>query len=370
VPNTTTNIIPQLLAQGLLAMRQNAILPRLVNRAYDDKAGEIGSSIDVPLPSAITAQAVSPGATPPSTADIAPSKVTLSLDKWYEAPFYLTDKEMLEVMRGTIPMQASEAIKSLTNQVESDIFTSFKTNVYGYAGTAGTTPFATDLAAWTAARTVMSKQLAPMGEKRVVLGPDAVGNALLLRAFQDNGFGGGAEALAAGQFARKLGAAWFEDQNVPTHNSNEASGWLVNQVGHAVGNTTVTIDTGTGNPTAGDIFTVAGDTQTYVVKSYAANVITYGPAAKTAFADNAALTFKADHVLNIAFHPECIALATRPFAGMDPMGIGRYLSAVDPVSGLALRLEVTREHKRTRFAYDILYGVGCPRPEFGVRIAG
>ena len=119
--NTWTQVIPKLLAQGLLALREQVVMPRVVNRSYDEMAGEQGSTIDVPIPSAITASAVSPAITPPANSDSAPTKVSIALDQWYEAPFYLTDKERLEVMDGTIPMQASEAIKALANNVQSYI---------------------------------------------------------------------------------------------------------------------------------------------------------------------------------------------------------------------------------------------------------
>ena len=39
------------------------------------------------------------------------------------------------------------------------------------------------------------------------------------------------------------------------------SGWLVNQSDHAISDTTVTIDTGTGTPLPGDTFTLGASTQ-------------------------------------------------------------------------------------------------------------
>src|SRR4051812_29804250 len=97
-------------------------MPLLVNRQYEAIAGQKGSSIDVPIPSAIAAQAVTPNNTAPSTADIAPTSVNIPLDQWYEAPFYLTDKDMLVASNGLIPMQASEAIKAIANNIDTYLF--------------------------------------------------------------------------------------------------------------------------------------------------------------------------------------------------------------------------------------------------------
>lgn len=376
--NTTTNIIPQLLAQGLLSLREMAVMPRFVNRAYETLAGEKGSTIDVPIASAITAAAVTPSYVKPDDAGVSPTKVSLSLDKWYEAPFFLTDKEMLEVMNGTIPLQAQEAVKALANQVDNDILALYK-SIYGYVGTAGTTPFATDLTEFLDARKTLNNQLAPLGDRFVVLDPDAEANALGLRAFQDASFRGDAAGINDGIIGRKLGSTWFVDQNVPTHTAGTASGATLDNTDMVAGVKTGTLaSAGTGTILVGDIITFAADTtgQTYTVTSGDADVsnggtISWEPGLKMSWTTNAtAITVKGNHVANMAFHRDAFALATRPFAGADPMGLGQFSSAVDPVSGLTLRLEVSREYKRTRFSYDILYGVGCVRRELACRIAG
>lgn len=371
--NDLSPLIPKLLAQGLLALRQQAIMPRLVNRGYEAQAGDIGSAITIPVSSGIAAQAVTPAAVPPSTSDMALTSVTLTLDKWYEAPFYLTDKDCLEVDRGVIPMQASEAVKSLANQADADIFGLAK-DVYGYVGTPGTTPLATDASTYLSARKTLTNQLAPMSPRYMVMNADMEANALGLRAFQDASFTGNIDGIINGQINNKLGASWLVDQNIPSFTTGAAASYLVNNAALAAGVKTTPIDGGTGAFVAGDILTFAGNTQTYVVVSSvggaSATSITFEPALTGAIADNAAITKAASHAENLLFHRDAFAFASRPFSGSDPMNLGQFMSMVDPVSGLTLRLEVSREHKRTRWSFDILYGVKTVRREFAVRIAG
>lgn len=374
--NTLTAVIPKLLAQGLQALREVAIMPQLVNRAYETQAGNKGSTIDVPIPSAVAAQDVSPAATPPSTADAAPTSVPIALDRWKEAPFYLTDKELLEVDAGVIPMQASEAIKALANTVNADILSLYK-DIYGYEGTAGTTPFATDTSAATLVRRTLNKQLAPMGDRRFVLDPDAEANALNLRGFQDNAWRGDDAGIVEGQIGRKFGFDWYMHQLIPTHTAGTASGATTNATGYAAGLETVTLaSAGTGTFVVGDVITFAGHTQTYVITAGDADVsnggtISFKPGLAVALAASAvAITRKAGGVQNLAFHRDAFAFATRPLEGAAE-GLGSIIqSVVDPLSGLSLRLEVSREHKRTRYSYDILYGRATVRRELACRLAG
>lgn len=309
--NDLSKVVDKLLAQGLLALRGTCVMPRLVNSDYSNLAAQQGASIDVPIPSAIKAQAVTPGATSQDTGDISPVSATIKLDRWMEAPFYLTDKDLMEANRGVIPMQASEAVKAIANDVNATLL-GLGRKFYGIVGTPGTTPFSTVVDA-TNARKVLNRQLAPVNDRRIVLDPDAEAAALGLSGFADVSKSGDARPIIDGTIGRKYGFDWAMDQQVPT---------------------------------------------------FEASVMTEG--ALTVNGANEA----GAQVVSLAFHRDAIAFATRPL--MDSAnGLGNLTqSAVDPVSGLSLRLEVSREHKRTRFSYDILYGADVVRRELGCRIAG
>lgn len=389
MPNTLTALIDKLLAQGLMALRQNTILPTLINHDYEAMAGEKGSTVEVPIPAPVPVQDVTPGATPPATGDIAPSVIVLPMDKWKEAPFYLTDKELLEVQSGVLPMHASEAIKSLINQVEADVFANYK-EVYGFAGAAGTTPFATDVSAWSGAagaRTVLNKQLCPMGDRRVLLNPDAEANAISLQPFQNMQWRGDDKGIIEGQIGRKLGADWYMDQNIPTHTSTALSGGAATVNGaHAVnagstdngrtGTVSIAKATATSPLVKGDIISFAGDAQTYTVMADVTltvgnTTVSISPALKVAKAGGEAMTLRATHVVNLAFHQGAFAFANRPLAAGVDANLGSIISSMsDSISKLSLRLEVRREHKRTRYSYDMLYGSKLIRPELACRIAG
>jgi hypothetical protein len=374
--NTLTNVIPQLLAQGLLTLRQMAIMPRFVNRGWEAAAGEKGSTIDVPIPSAIAAQAVTHANIAPDDTGVSPTKTTIALDQWWEAPFFMSDKDMLEAMNGTIPLQAQEAIKALANKVDGDILALYK-QVYGYSGLAGAPPFSSDLQEFLEASRVLDEQLAPTDPRFCVINPRAKANVLGLRALQDASFRGTTAGLQKGDIGELLGAFWAMDQNTPRHVAGTALGATTNNAGYAVGVKTVTLaSAGTGTVLVGDVITFAGHDQTYTITAGDGDVsgggtLSFEPGLAAVIpGSNTAITLKGSHRVNLAFHRDAFAFASRPFAGADPLGLGNFQSAVDPVSGLALRLEVSRLHKRTRFSYDILYGVKCVRPELAARIAG
>ena len=263
--NDLSKVVDKLLAQGLLALRGTCVMPRLVNSDYSNLAAQQGASIDVPIPSAIKAQAVTPGATSQDTGDISPVSATIKLDRWMEAPFYLTDKDLMEANRGVIPMQASEAVKAIANDVNATLL-GLGRKFYGMVGTPGTTPFSTVVDA-TNARKVLNRQLAPVNDRRIVLDPDAEAAALGLSGFADVSKSGDARPIIDGTIGRKYGFDWAMDQQVPTFEASVMTeGALTVNGANEAGAQVVSLAkaTNAAGLKEGDILTIAGDAQTYV----------------------------------------------------------------------------------------------------------
>lgn len=383
--NTITNVLPKILAQGLKALRQNAVMPQLVNRTYGDEAQQKGNVINIPIPSAIAARDVTPAVTYAANVDVSPTVATVTLDQWKEAPFQLSDSDVQAVMTGTVPMQVTEAIKSLANVIDAYCLAKH-TGIFNAAGTAGTTPFNGSLNMATTARKLLNLSLAPLDNRRAVIDPSAEANLLLnqeVLQFQMRGDTGG---IINGSIGTKLGMDWYMDQNVTTYTPGTgwASGFIASTVAGVIGQTTLNVinATASGQVKIGDIFTIVGDTsngggaQQYVVtitttvSGTVQSVITFYPPIKATIATGATLVVvSVVYTAHLAFHRDAFAWASRPLAGIS--GLGHEFQAVaDPISGVSLRLEVSRQYKQTTFSFDVLYGGALIRPELACKIMG
>ena len=372
-----------------MVLRENCVTPRLVNNYSSMIAGEQGSTIDVPIPSSIAAVDVVPGATAPDAGALLPKSVPVALTNWKEVAFDLTDQELSQVMNGYVPRQAEAAIASIITAIDQSILANY-VSFFGHHGTAGTTPFGATpgVSDATGIRKVLEKQLAPKAPRHVMLDPDAEAAALGLQHFADMNFSGSSAAIADGLLNTKLGMQWWMNQNMPKHvrNAVGAGAMTVNGVNAvAAFNATQSLSIAKAagaswSAKKGDLITIAHGgtvgTRQYVILAdvsvvHTANTtVTIYPALAAATAGGEVITSIDTHQVNLAFHQDAIAFASRPLLAV-PDGLGSLsLSQADPISGIALRVEVVRQHKRTRWSYDCLWGTACPRPELGARLLG
>lgn len=383
--NTMTAATTTILAMALRTLRGFCTLPRLINTDYGRDAQQIGNTVQVPIHSRITPNAVSPSNTAPDDTGVTPTSASIALSNWYESPFFLSDKDLADAGRGFAPGQVVEAARGIAEQINESIFDKYL-RVYGYTGTAATTPFGTadDISDATNLRKLLNSQVAPMAPRSAVLDVDAAANALGQRAFSDASWRGDDDGIVEGMIGRKLGFNWYEDQQVPTHTAGTITTGLVAKASTAqpIGDKTIVCTTAASTGACalkeGDIISFNGHDQTYVVTADATEAsastdvtVNIEPGLVVALAGSEAVTVRASHVVNLGFHRDAFALAMRPLDTPESFTGGNIIqSMVDPVSGLTLRLEVERQHKRTRWAIDALWGVELVRPELAARLAG
>ncbi|MGE0294944.1 MAG: P22 phage major capsid protein family protein [Hyphomonadaceae bacterium] len=381
--NTFTALIPKIIAQGLMTLRETCLMPQLVWTDFKDEVRKVGDTIDFPLPSPQAATDVEPGPTPPTNVDKTIETVPLKLDKWKKTFFHLTDKELGEIesnkFRG---MQVQEAARALANKINADILAEYK-GIYGYVGTAGTTPFATTTAAATDARKVLARQLCPKPMRKGILNADAEANALSLAAFQDVDKAGTDLTKREGEIGRKFGIDWFMEDAVPTHTAGTITTGLIAKAATAVAAglktflATTAASTGACALVVGDVIAIAGHTTTYVLTAAATQAsaasdvaLAFEPGLEKPLVGSEAITVKASHVANLVFHPQAFGFANRKIDGEAFKGGNAFGQIVDPVSGIALALEVERQHFQTTWYFSVLYGCKLLRRELGCRIAG
>jgi len=379
--NKLQDAVPRILAQGLKVLREECVLAMQVNRDFDKDAAKKGDTVNVPVSLAMgEAEDVTPSSNPSGNTDVEIKTIPIVLDKWKFKKFTLTDKELSQVMEGVQVMAIEQAARSLANRIEYDLFNLYK-EVWGWAGQSGQTPFQRDggspsdpwrnLNAASDARRVLNLQLAPQRNRHMVLDVNAEANATSLPEFLSALNSGSDRTIREGDIGRKLGFDWHMSQVVVDHVSTVA-GTITTSGSSNLKNKTVLSVTGcTVAPSPGDIFRIAGDDLTYVCRENCTlTTWNIGPELRRDIPAASAITIvPTSGPQNLAFHRDAFALAVRPLMDTEPVG-NIIESYVDDVSGIPLRLEISRENKQTAYCFDILYGAKAVRAEFGCRIGG
>ena len=378
--NTISAILPVILAQGASALRQNALMAQLINRDLQTIAQRKGNVVNVPIPSAIAARAVTPAVAFAANVDSSPTSFPVTLDQWYEAPIQLSDSDEANIDPMLfITMQATEAIKSLGNNVDSYILGKH-TGFFAYCGTMGTTPFNGSLTVAASAKKLLSINLAPINDRRFVIDPSAEANLLVNQEVLQTQMRGDTGGIIAGTIGTKLGFDFYMNQNVTTFTPGTGwvTGFALSTVSAAAGDTTLNLINASASGTilVGDLFSIGGGSSQYAVTKTATSsatvavLISFYPPLRAAASVAVAITVVATaYTVNLAFHRDAWAFASRPLSGVFQSG-NVFQAPTDPISGIALRLELSRQYKQETLSYDVLYGANVIRPQLGCKVFG
>ena len=388
------NIIDSVLFDRLYAMAFQAFRQKLsvvncctrYDSMYDMTRGyEKGNSVVIPIPALFgdaTVEDIVPGPTPPAGTDINPRFAQVNLDFYKKVSYHFTDQELAFLQSGTMSNQMSASIDALAGTIARTIWANH-VNAYQTVGSSGIPLLTSDTGVIQDARAILSSQGVPDNDRHLLLGPFTHANAIGLPVFQQYLQYGSREALLNADIPRALGFDWYEDNYLPafvggTLDNGAGKTALVNDPAVAVGQNTIVLDDTilTGTLLVGDIFTVAGDSQQYVVTADATAgavnpneiEITFSPSVKVAWADDSLVTFLPDYQLGGAvMHRQAIAFASRRTDDVYAGG-SMITNMFDSHSGLALCLEITRQYKRTNVEFSCLWGSTMARPEAFVKM--
>jgi len=264
--------------------------------------------------------------------------------------------------------QIKQAMRTLCNEIESDLATTAYQNASRAFGTAGTTPFGSNFNEVAEVRQILADNGMPTndGQTSLVLNTLAGTNLRQLAQLQKANEAGGVDLLRQGVLLDLQGLGIRESAQVKAHTKGTGSGYLVNDASSAIGDSVIAADTGSGTILAGDVITINGDTNKYVVNSaLAGGSFTLGtPGLLAAAANDAAITVGNSYTANVAFHRSAMELAMR--APAVPAGGDSADDAMlvqDPHSGLVFEIRVYRGYRKTMIEVAAAWGYKAWKPD-------
>ncbi len=384
--NQLDAIIPKILARGMLSFRETSFMPRIVNANLSAESAQKGDSIDVMIPGDITVEDVVPGIVPPDVPSTTANVKTISLDRWKKVSFYLSDKDMMQIDADQhfIPFQMQEAVAALAGEVNKSFFelSGFAGNFIGRPGNTLFSAAAADanedygnINPALLARKILTQNKAPKSGRYAVIGYEEEANAIALPQFADAEKSGDSGVRLDGEIGRKYGINWFSSDNIQTLSSTLSDQFTPDK-SYSKGDMTLALNGVQTDfkPGAiivdedGNIITTIGKLSAKLGYDY--NQYDLATPIRRDITPASALEVMIGYNDNFAFHRDAFAFAMRPLAAAtENIGLGnRILAVTDPETGLSMRLEISRQYKRTLWEFDILWGVQMVRPELAVRL--
>lgn len=376
--NTLTNLVPDLYeALDVVSRELVGFIPAVTLDSGAERAA-LNQSVRVPISPAAAAGNVTPGQLPPDDGDQSIGNTPITISKARVVPFRWTGEEQRGIntgpgYRNLRRDQIAQAIRTLVNEMEVDMG-SLLTNASRAYGTAGATPFATDLSDTAQLRKILSDNGAPLSDLQLVIDTSAGAKLRSLAQLTKANEAGTTELRAQGTLLELHGFMVRESAGVAMHTAGTGASYKVNHNnGYAAGATTIAMDTGTGTILAGDVVSIAADASKYVVGSALASgsLAINAPGLRATWADNADVTVAASYTANMAFSRNAMVLVTRPPAlPEEGDSADDRMLITDPRSGMTFEFAMYRQYRRVRYEVSLAWGYANIKPEHTALLLG
>jgi len=380
---TLTSLIPTIQqAMDVVSREQVGFIPA-VSRDSSAERAAVGQTVVSPVVGAMAAEDLAAAAYAPDTPAQTVGNVQMTISKARSVPFGITGEETTGLRNagtlGSINQQRIEqAMRTLTNEIEADL-SALHVHASRAYGTATGTPFntAADFSDFAQPLAILDTNGAPLSDRQMVLGSTSIAR---IRGKQSGLFevnrAGNDDMLRRGVLADVEGFGIHQSQAVKTLvTAGTMASATTTASAQTVGQTVIPLANavGTGVCVAGDIITLAGDTNQYVVESVSfaganpatGDTITLAePGLRVAQTSSAkAITVVAATTRNMFFHRSAIQLATRAPAMPDGGDSADDVMLVtDPVSGLTYEFAVYKQKRQVRYEINLAWGVRMIAP--------
>jgi len=371
--NTLTNLIPTLYqAVDIVSREMTGFIPSVAVNASAASAAK-DESILIPVTPSATTYDITPGSTPADNGDQTISNVEMKITKSKMAPVRWNGEEQLGMnnagtYNAVLAQQIAQAMRALVNAVETDL-AGLYVSASRATGTAGTTPFASNLSDAANVRKILADNGAPLTDLQLVIDTAAGAKLRSLTNLTHAGENNSDATLRRGTLLSLMGFNVRESAQIKSHTVGSVTGTLtVNKAGgYAVGDTSIAYDTATAVALkAGDVLTFGSGTDKYLVSTdnTATPLVLNKPGLRATVADNATAAVGSAYTANMAFDRNAIQLICRapamPAGGDSCEGVELV---TDPVSGITFQVALYREYRRVKFEVGLAWGVKLIKPE-------
>lgn len=318
-----------------------------------------------------------PAMTIPPADDQTVTNATLSLDQVANVRIPFTGENVRHLDNGAgaeavrVAMFA-QAFRKITNTVESYLCGVIAKGASRATGTAGTTPFASTHGIINDARKILLDNGCPVsdGSNSIVFDSSAGANFRNLSNLFKANEAGSADLLRKGELTSLSGFSLKETAGAYGATAGTGASYLLNGA-LAVGDTTVTVDTGSGTILAGDIVTIGAHKYVALTALASGTFTISSPGIRAAAADNLAITVNATSTRNLAFNRSAAELVIRapaqPYGGDAAVD---QMIVADPVSGLNFNVSLYKGYGMQMFDITSFYTGKVWKSDFAAVILG
>lgn len=382
---TLTDLIPDLYAAlDVVSREQVGFIPAVTLNATDGRAA-VNEAVRVPITPAANVSDVTPAMTVPEPTGQVITNVPITITKSRAAEFGWVGEQQKGLNNGPgyLTIRAgmmAQAMRSLTNEVETDVATLYKKTSRAF-GVAGTTPFASNLNDTAEMRKILSDNGAPLSDLQLVFDSTAGAKMRTLTQLTKANEAADASMLRQGVLGDVHDFSIRESAKVDSATGAVVVGTITITGVNAIGATTINFTSAAASSftaLAGDFFTIAGDTNKYVIAtdvtigaSTTSDVIIAAPGLLVATAGAEAVTGSAAFTANMGFSRSALQLVTRAPALPEEgdLAIDRMIIQ-DDRSGLSFEVAIYPGYRKVRYEIAIAWGFENIKPEHTAILLG